>query len=84
MKAHIKLIKIKRIRSFVIVQRLTNAKIRRQQTSNEDKKTELYVIKYYRIKYNKILKNKVKQDRTKHATMENSVPQDGPQLNQEV
>ena len=30
---------------------------------------------------NKILKNKVKQDRTKHATMENSVPQDGPQLN---
>ena len=29
---------------------------------------------------NKILKNKVKHDRKKYASMENSVPQDGPQL----
>ena len=29
----------------------------------------------------KIVKNKVRQDRKKHAIMENSVPQDGPQLN---
>ena len=34
-----------------------------------------------KISIRNVWHNKVKQDRKKQATMENSVPQDGPQLN---